>query len=235
MARTYARLLTSIWRDLEWRQLSRAAQWTYLMLLAQPHQTNLGVTQSVPKRVALLAADVSEADVRDALNELHGAGLIYLDAGTDELLVCSFFKNDRVEAQQNLVINAKRQFVEVESLAIKRILASKYPKHFVLEPSEQAENEHVTDRHPNSLPDDRRDDRPDEGVESLEQASDDLPDGRPEGRVTRASLKPYALDLKPTPPPSVESTANGSGSGQADHDREILTVLVERAAVKEMA
>src|SRR5205814_1734833 len=100
----------------------------------------------------------------------------------------TFIKHDRVESQPNLLTNAKKQFLEVESLPIKHILTTEYPQHFALEPWEQAEIAASTDGRDDGRPDGRPDSRADADLQPSESPRDERPDDRPEARAQRASL-----------------------------------------------
>ena len=101
MARTVAKLLTAVWQDDEWRALTAAAQRAYWLLLTQPKLSLAGCLDLMPQRWAGLACDDTTDDLRDALAELERARYVVIDAGTEEIVVRSFPKNDTAAGTVN--------------------------------------------------------------------------------------------------------------------------------------
>lgn len=119
MARTHARVQATLWQDEDWRALSGAAQRVYLLLISQPQINHCGVLPLVPRRWARLAGDTTLDDVLDALGELEAARFVVGDEETEEILIRTFVKHDRIDKQPQLAASAMRQFEEVQSARIK--------------------------------------------------------------------------------------------------------------------
>lgn len=126
MARTHARVQAALWVDEDWRALGAGAQRTYLLLISQPQINNCGVLPLVPKRWARLATDTAVDDLGRWLDELEATGFVVCDWETDEVLVRTFIRHDRIEDQPNLTKAAKRQFEEIESTRIQHVLFRLY-------------------------------------------------------------------------------------------------------------
>jgi hypothetical protein len=127
MARTHARIQTSIWTDPDFRALDSRPQRAYLLLVSQPQINNCGVLPYVPKRWAKLAADDTLETFEDAISELALERFVLVDDETEELLVRTFVRHDRIIAQPNLVKSARLQFLEIESLPIKATIYHEHP------------------------------------------------------------------------------------------------------------
>jgi hypothetical protein len=94
MARSYANVLTAIWRDEDFRELSAAAQRTYLMLVTQPNISAAGTLPLTLVRWASHAKDTTPASLRADLAELEATRFVFVDEVTEEVLVRSFVRHD---------------------------------------------------------------------------------------------------------------------------------------------
>lgn len=112
MARDYAQIVTSIWRDPEFCARSVGAQRTYLMLFSQPEITAAGVLPLTVSRWSRTLREDERDHLAGWLNELVDHGYIVIDAATEELLVRSFIKWDKGYR------NSKRQPVIREAMTI---------------------------------------------------------------------------------------------------------------------
>lgn len=95
MARSYASIVTSIWRDEEFCNLSAGAQRTYFMLVSQPEISAAGVLALTVSRWSKTLPVGEREHLADWLNELADHSYICLDWDTEELLVRSFIRWDR--------------------------------------------------------------------------------------------------------------------------------------------
>jgi hypothetical protein len=93
-ARQYGKLLTSIWRDEDWRQLTADAQWLYEHLLSQPSLSTAGVLPIQLTKWAKGAADMTVERVKAAAKVLVDRRYIVVDHDTEEALVRSFIRHD---------------------------------------------------------------------------------------------------------------------------------------------
>lgn len=161
MARTHARIQGEIWANAEWRVLRRDAQWAYVLLLSQPQINNCGVLPLTLRRWSALSAGTTVDDLLAALHELEEWWFIVCDYETEEVLVRTFIRHDRVERQPNVLLSAERQFREVQSARIREVLRAENPHLFaeskplpkdLREPLSEALREGVNARVPSPSP-----------------------------------------------------------------------------------
>lgn len=130
MPRDHARFQTRVWKDRDWRGLTVAAQHMYWTLCAQPTLSYCGAMDWWPGRLATLAKDADEAAVFAAVKELLDADYVLLDAETNEILVRSYVRHDRVLERANMGKAMGRALEQVVSLdlhdAVIRELARLY-------------------------------------------------------------------------------------------------------------
>lgn len=129
MARSHAKLLSSIWADPDWLKLSESAQRAYMLVLSQPKLSLVGVVDYVPQRWARLAADGDLGRFVQAINELVSAGFVVVDESTVELCVRSFVRHDVTNTSKNSKIQQGfwRAWGLVVSPAIRRVIAVEIP------------------------------------------------------------------------------------------------------------
>lgn len=94
MARSYARIMTAIWRNKEFRALESGPQRAFLLLVSQPDITAVGVLPLTLRRWADMAADTTVVSLEKDLLALESGRFIAIDRVTEELLVRSFVKWD---------------------------------------------------------------------------------------------------------------------------------------------
>lgn len=94
MARSYARIITAIWRNKEFRALRGGCQRVYLLLVTQPDISAAGTLPLTIRRWADLADDTTPQDIMAALEDLEAKRFIAMDRVAEELLVRSFVKWD---------------------------------------------------------------------------------------------------------------------------------------------
>lgn len=94
MAREYAKLLTRIWADKDFKKLTANAQRLYFQIISQPDISMVGVVTLAEKRWSMQVADQPEANVVAALNELENHRFVVVDTNTQEVLVRSFVRSD---------------------------------------------------------------------------------------------------------------------------------------------
>ena len=119
MARTEARIHTSIWRDSDWRSLSVHAQWLYELLLSQPTVSFCGVLGLMPTRWAKMAKGMTLDDVLAHLGELEEARYVVIDHDTEEVWIRSFVKWDGVLEQPALITAMMKDFAAIQSEPIR--------------------------------------------------------------------------------------------------------------------
>lgn len=126
MARDEARIFARIWKDEDFRALTRSAQGTYGFLLSQPDLSYCGM---IPLRVgkwARAAAGMTVEDVWTDLKALAETGsskpFIVVDEETEEVFVRSLIRNDGIWKQPNLMKAAREAARLVESPKIRTAL-----------------------------------------------------------------------------------------------------------------
>lgn len=123
MARSEARLSTSIWNDGDFRALNMAGQWAYALLISQPDLSHLGVLPYRPRRWARAARGLTAEMVDLGIAELVAGRFVVVDEETEEVLVRSLMRRDGVYRQPNILRAAEKDLVLVESEEIRRVLA----------------------------------------------------------------------------------------------------------------
>lgn len=94
MAREYARIMTAIWSDRDFRALDEAEQRLFLLLCTQPDISAAGVLALRVRRWAALACDSTADRIARLLRGLEAARFVVTDWDTEELLVRSFIRWD---------------------------------------------------------------------------------------------------------------------------------------------
>lgn len=94
MARSFARIITAIWRNAEFRALHSGAQRVYMLLVTQPNISAAGTLPLTVRRWAEMASDTTVAQINRELAELARGRFIGIDPATEEVLVRSFVRWD---------------------------------------------------------------------------------------------------------------------------------------------
>lgn len=128
MARSYANILTAIWRDEDFRALSVDEQHAYLMLATQPDISAAGALSLNLVRWASRTKGLTPERLRAAIDGLEAHRFVVVDYDTEELLVRSFVRWD------GGYTNSKRRFSirdaagQIESVALRRVLAAEFAR-----------------------------------------------------------------------------------------------------------
>lgn len=122
MARSHARIYTSIWSDADFTALPPDAQRMFLFLVSQPDLEHSGIIALRERRWSRSSAALSPEDVRKALGELAAARFVVYDEDTEELLVRSLMRWDGVWKQPNVAKAAGAQIRTVASAELRREL-----------------------------------------------------------------------------------------------------------------
>lgn len=128
MARSYARIMTAIWRDKDFRALASGPQRIYLLLVTQPDISAAGVLALRPRRWADMAFDTTMGDVRSCLRALEESRFVVVDWETEEVLVRSFVRWDggyNNEKRQKMIDRAAD---EVSSGSLRKVLAEEFDR-----------------------------------------------------------------------------------------------------------
>jgi hypothetical protein len=95
MARSYANILTAIWREKDFINLDAPAQHCYLLLVTQSDISAAGTLALTPQRWAKLTKGQTARAVSKAIETLAAARFVIVDRDTEELLVRSFIRHDK--------------------------------------------------------------------------------------------------------------------------------------------
>lgn len=94
MARDYARIMTAIWKNKEFRALSEQQQRAYLFLVTQPDISAAGVLPLRVRRWADCASTSTPDGLAQLFKELESGRFIVVDWDKEELLIRSFIRWD---------------------------------------------------------------------------------------------------------------------------------------------
>jgi hypothetical protein len=119
MARTEARIFTSIWSDDEFFALNSDAKLSYLMLLSQPKLSRCGVLDVTLRSWSELLGVPKSSMIR-AVSSLIAARFVVVDNDTEELWIRTLAKNDGGLGQPNMVVSMTFDFEGIRSRVIRR-------------------------------------------------------------------------------------------------------------------
>jgi hypothetical protein len=122
MARSEARLAVSIWKDPDFLALPAGAQRLFMFLISQPDLAHDGVLALRERRWSKTAAGLTAAEVSQDLDTLAKARFVVLDEDTEELLIRSFIRRDKVYRQPNVMRSAADHIAVVSSPIIRSAL-----------------------------------------------------------------------------------------------------------------
>lgn len=125
MANAAGLIHESIWRDDDWRQLSRGAQALYMQLLSQKEVDCAGVLPLLPTKWAKGCAGLTVEHVMADLAELQQYRFVYYDEDTDEACIRSYIRRaPNVLKVPNMRKSARRAAGLVASPKIRSVLAA---------------------------------------------------------------------------------------------------------------
>lgn len=144
MAREFAKILTTVWDDPQWRALTPLEQWLYLHLVSRSDLSYAGIADWRPKRIRALSSGVGVPDIELAASVLQARGYIVIDEDTEEVLVRSFHRNDGMLSQPNLGTSVAKAWRGVTSLELRGVIVHELCR-LQLERPELAAWERLTD------------------------------------------------------------------------------------------
>lgn len=124
MARSEARIYVDIWDDDDFIKLSSGAQRAYFFIISQSDLAQDGVIALRVRRWARKCAGIEPDELERHLRELDDARFLVIDWDTEEVLVRSHVRRDRVYTQPNIMRAAAVHIAVIESKAILRTLAA---------------------------------------------------------------------------------------------------------------
>lgn len=119
MAREYAAVRHAMFAVPEWRKLSVRAQHLYLLLLAHPELSYAGVVDWRPNRLRQFAKGWSQPDFFIAAVELADSGWVVIDDETEEAMIRTFLRDDRVLEQSHLAVAMIKAYNAIASEEIR--------------------------------------------------------------------------------------------------------------------
>lgn len=134
MARTHARLLCSVWDDVDYRSMGLELQGLFNALLAYPKISWCGVIDYMPRRLMRIDPALTEESLWEKLARLHNYRAIQIDTDTDELLVRTFVKHDGVMKHPNVAKAMGKAIGEMESELLRDVLMHELGKLYIEEP-----------------------------------------------------------------------------------------------------
>lgn len=123
MANAAGLIHESIWRNDDWRSLSRGAQALYMQLLSQKEVDCAGVLPLQPGKWAKGCNGLTAEQVMADLDELQAARFVFYDEDTDEAFIRTYMRNSNVMKVPNMRKSARRAALLLASEDIKPILA----------------------------------------------------------------------------------------------------------------
>jgi hypothetical protein len=124
MANALGLIHESIWRNDDWRELSRGAQALYMQLLSQKEVDCAGVLPLLPAKWAKGCNGLTVEQIMADLEELQQHRFVYYDTDTDEALIRTYIRNSNVMKVPNMRKSARRAATLVASPGIRAVLAA---------------------------------------------------------------------------------------------------------------
>lgn len=140
MARSEARLSVSIWApESDFTELTFGAQWMYMFLLSQKDLAHTGAIALRERRWSRAASGMTADIIATHLAELESARYVVVDPDTEELLVRSLIRRDKVYRQPKVLRAAADQLSLIESLELRAALAAELSRVAELEMPKQSQ------------------------------------------------------------------------------------------------
>lgn len=145
MARTQARILTSIWNDEDFLALDGSPQRLYMFLLSQPNLSHAGLLPLTVKRWANRANDVTVQSIEADIEALERAAFVVVDEATEELLIRSLVRNDGIWKQPKMMLAMRSDAGEIMSPRLQAALRSELARIDTTEIPKPEVREHIED------------------------------------------------------------------------------------------
>jgi hypothetical protein len=128
MARSEGRVSANIWDDRDYCALSFGAQWVYEFLLSQRDLAHDGVIPLRERRWSQHARGMTLDVMMASVAELEHARYVVIDRDSEELLVRTLIRNDKIYRQPNVLRAAADHLALVTSETIRAALADELAK-----------------------------------------------------------------------------------------------------------
>lgn len=119
MARGYAKIMTSVWEDDEWRSLSAQDQSVFVAMMTSDDTSWCGVLINMPTRIAGFACDLTERKVAVSMGRLAKLRFILVDDRTAEVLVRNYIRHDGLIKRPMITRAMVKAFDKVRSEALR--------------------------------------------------------------------------------------------------------------------
>lgn len=137
MPRTHARLLVSVWKDVDWLALTSQQHDVYLALLTTHDLSWCGVAPLLPQRLVGWSSDLTERKVQAALDVLadpNAGRFLVVDRSTGEVLVRSYVRHDNLLKQPNVTKAMIRSLQNVRSPTLRDAVVAELGRAYKDEP-----------------------------------------------------------------------------------------------------
>lgn len=195
MARSHAKLSTSVWVDEDHRSLSITAQWLYAYLLANPRLSICGVMDVSLGRWARQAPDATTEALRAALGDLEAVGHVCVDWTTEEMMFRSFTRHDLSVKRwnKNLTAGFWRAWRGIESADLRARVVLMMPRELWEKAADAAPDEAACFRRsPRLEPQPAPRSEPDEGLRSQPTSPSPSPFSQSPSRSSTSSQSEIA-------------------------------------------
>jgi hypothetical protein len=130
VARSYGKVLASIWGDPDFVALHVGPQRLYMLLCSQARLTLAGSLDLMPTRWATLAAGTSAADIDTDLDELASARFVVVDRDTEELVIRTLVRHDldNNRLNNNLIKGLWAAWAGILSAPLRRVVVENLPE-----------------------------------------------------------------------------------------------------------
>lgn len=120
MSRSFGRILSSIWDDVDFIALPQGPQRLYLFLLSQPDLSHAGLIPLRIRKWARKSADLDADALLSHLAALVETRFVVVDHDTEELLVRTLVRGDGIYRQPKVMIRLREDAAEMESPLLRR-------------------------------------------------------------------------------------------------------------------
>lgn len=134
MAREFGAFYYSAWNDMDFRTLPDPAQALYFKLVVHPSLSWAGVGDWRPGRIATMSQGLDADGVRHVAACLIARRYIVVDDDTEEFLIRTYLKHDRIMRHAKLSVSMAKAFGDIGSNDIRMVLSDELHKLREAEP-----------------------------------------------------------------------------------------------------
>lgn len=134
MPRDHARMRLDMWSDEDYTNLTSSEQWLYERLLMHAGLSYCGVTEWRPGRLAASAIELTAADVEMFAVGLELKTFLVVDRDTEEVLIRSFVKHDKLMDKWNMAAAVANSFHRVASKPLRGVIVHELQRFQLKQP-----------------------------------------------------------------------------------------------------